>query len=286
MNYRHAYHAGHICDVVKHATLALLIAYMQRKEKGFALLDTHAGCGLYDLHDEKAQKTKESEAGIVPLWKTFGGEDGLEPPELLAAYLRCLKNLNPDGELRFYAGSPFLARQMLRPQDRLIACEAHPDDFAALRRTVLPEADRKNVQLHHRDGYAALKAFLPFAEKRGLILIDPPYEKPDEVDALLKALTLIPERAPQVTVAIWYPVKDRPTLWSFHERLREAKLGEILIAEFLFQPELRADRLNGTGFAFVNPPFILQEQLTALFPLLHQTLETGMGDEGSILTML
>lgn len=270
MNYRHAYHAGNICDVVKHAVLTLLIEYMQQKDKGLGVLDTHAGCGLYDLSDERAQKTQEAEAGAHRVWNRFGS-DAQNTPDVLAPYLTVLRQLNPDGSLRLYPGSPLLARQMLRPQDRLMACELHPEDVRELRRCM---RDDKQAQTHHRDGYEALKALLPMPEKRGLVLIDPPFEAPDKFDALTQAAKHIHAHFPQAVAALWYPIKERPTIWKFHEGLTETGVPKMMVAEFIYHDEFRHDRLNGSGFVFLNPPWTLEKQLNELFPLLHDLLET------------
>ena len=266
MNYRHIYHAGNICDVVKHATLALLITHLRSKETGFTILDTHAGCGSYDLDDPRAQQTGEADTGVRKVWASAAAAT----PEL-APYLDVLRAINPDEVLRTYPGSPVLARRMMRPQDSLIACELHPEDAHILRRQFRGDAQ---AQVHHRDGYGAPKAFLPALKKRGLILIDPPFEQPDEFDALTHAAEAIHAALPQAVVALWYPVKERPTIWRFHEALLAAGLPKLLVAEFIFHPETRSDRLNGSGFIIMNPPWKLEEQLSVLFPALHALLET------------
>lgn len=260
MNYRHIYHAGNICDVVKHAVLTLLIAHLKEKEKGFYLLDTHAGIGLYDLQDERAEKTAEAKDGICKF---------LASPEIpeLADYYAILKKLNPQA-FRYYPGSPLLAQYLLRAQDRLAACELHPEDFKTLKQTV-PKA-----QAHNRDGYEALQAFLPPPEKRGFVLIDPPYEQPDEfakLPGLLKAASL---RWPQGQYALWYPIKDRPILWKFHEEMAATGISKMLCAEFIYEEEARADRLNGCGFIFINPPWQFDTRLQNLLPKIHAALDT------------
>jgi len=270
VNYRHIYHAGNICDVVKHATLALILDHLKKKEKAFAVLDTHAGCGLYDLTDGMALKTGEAAAGIQKLWARALLQDKGQN-DLLASYARVLRNLNPDGILRFYAGSPVLTRRLLREHDRLIACETHPEDSLALRRLF---RDDPQAHVHKRDGYEALSALLPFTERRGLVLIDPPFEKVDEIDALVAAVRTVKTKAPMLPLVLWYPVKDRPALWRFHESLRSIGLREALVAEFIYRPEIRSDRLNGSGMVIVNPPQNLAAHLLALFPVLHHALET------------
>ncbi|MGE4351207.1 MAG: 23S rRNA (adenine(2030)-N(6))-methyltransferase RlmJ [Bdellovibrionales bacterium] len=266
MNYRHAYHAGNTCDVVKHAILCLLLDYLKQKDKGFAVLDTHAGTGRYDLSGEQAQKTREANEGIQGLWKNLK-----EKPPLLRDYLTIVEKFNPTQELTTYPGSPLLTLELERPQDRLIACELHPEDNHTLYQTL---HTYPNVQIHRRDGYEAIKAFLPFPEKRGLIFIDPPYEKPDEYQQLVKAIQTVATKAPGHMLAIWYPIKERPSIWRFHEDVAKLGLLKTLIAEFIFCPEQRSDRLNGSGFLFLNPPWVLEEQLRDLFPLLHEILQT------------
>lgn len=266
MNYRHIYHAGNVCDVVKHAAYALLIERMKTKDAAFGVLDTHAGCGLYDLTDPRALQTGEAGPGIHKLWSS----KALEEP-LLHPYLSILRDLNPDGVMRFYPGSPLLARRSMRAQDRLIACELHPEDAQELRRHMRRE---EGIQLHQRDGYEGIKAFLPLAEKRGLVLIDPPFETPDEIDNLIKAAQLAHARMTGAVIAIWYPIKERPAIWRFHEALTGVGLPKMLKAEFLYRPEVRADRLNGSGLVIVNTPWTFEEELKALFATLHAALET------------
>lgn len=272
MNYRHIYHAGNVCDVVKHSVLALLLDYMATKDKPFAVMDTHAGCGHYDLQDERALKTCEADAGVKKLWTALQGR---EIPTLLATYWQILTRMNADGAMRFYPGSPLLTAHKLREQDRLIACELHPEDVQPLRRALRP---MPLAHVHHRDGYEALGALLPFAEKRGLILIDPPFETPNEFAQLVAAMQRIHARMPSAVVAVWLPIKDRAALWRFYEALAESGVPKLIKAEFMFLPELRGDRLNGTGFVFMNPPWTLEAQLRELFPLLHDLLETETRD--------
>jgi 23S rRNA (adenine2030-N6)-methyltransferase len=271
MNYRHIFHAGNICDVVKHVVFLELLGHLRSKETGFCLLDTHAGSGLYDLHDLRALKTGEAQSGIYKFLRT----SCVETPH----YAHILELFNPDwkpqkpdtlAQFRFYPGSPLFAREMLRPQDRLIACEWHPDEAKDLRRQL---RGMRQAHVHHRDGYEALSAFLPPAENRGLVLIDPPYEEPNEFERLLKAVITSQERWPQGIYMIWYPVKERPAIWRFHEALAASGVPKILAAEFIYEEETRSDRLNGCGFIIVNPPWQFDVRLAALFSLLHEALQ-------------
>ena len=264
MNYRHIYHAGNICDVVKHAVLTLLLERLCMKESGFAVLDTHAGAGLYDLNDPRAQKTGEAAQGILRL---------LAAPLIpeLGGYARVVRELNPDGGMRYYPGSPLLTQRLLRPQDRLTACELHPEEARDLKRLF---RDDKRVHIHERDGYEALMALLPPKEKRGLVLIDPSFEELGEFSRLTQSVTTLAGRWPQCHAMIWYPVKERPAIWRFHEALAATGVSGLLAAEFIYEEETRHDRLNGSGFIFVNPPWQFDQRLMNLFPALHAALGT------------
>jgi 23S rRNA (adenine2030-N6)-methyltransferase len=269
MNYRHVFHAGNICDVVKHGVLTLAIGHLCGKDAPFCVLDSHAGIGAYDFCDPRALKTGEAKEGILKL---------LDAPRLpeLQSYYEVLKKLNPgwDGRssegFRYYPGSPLLALRLLRPEDRLVACELHPDDAAELKRQLFPF---KQAQAHCRDGYEALGAFLPPAEKRGLALIDPPFEEPDEFERLAGALKAACARWPQGIFMAWYPVKERPAIWRFHDRLIAGRMPKILCAEFIYQEET-PDRLNGSGLVLINPPWQMDEKIGRLFSALHDALQT------------
>ncbi len=270
MNYRHIFHAGNICDIVKHVVLVLLIDHLRVKDKPFFLLDTHAGIGIYDLQHLSALKTGEAQNGIYRLIAT-------KPQPLLNEYYKILHKLNPawlpeqPDTFRYYPGSPIIARQMMRAKDRLVLCELHIEDHYELKRQFLEDTQ---VHVHRRDGYEALRAFLPPDEKRGLVLIDPPYEDANEFEHLVSALTASLKRWPLGQYLIWYPVKDRPAIWRFHEALAATGIQKQLSAEFIFQEEIHGDKLNGSGFILINPPWQFEEKLKQLFPLLHQALHT------------
>ena len=268
MNYRHIYHAGNFADVFKHAVLALLIERLKDKPAAFAVLDTHAGAGLYDVESAEAQKTGEFARGFGQV----AGQEGL--PAELDPYLAAVKAANPDGGRRFYPGSPMVARALLRPQDRVAACELHPEDAAELKHRF---ARDPQVETHQRDGYAALTALLPPKEKRGLVLIDPPFELPDERRQVAQALQRAYARWPQGIYAIWYPVKSRGEARLFHAELVNTAIRRQLLAEMTVNDGDDPETLNGCGMVIVNPPFRLAETLKLVLPQLHGKLAVAGG---------
>ncbi len=278
MNYRHAYHAGNFADIVKHAVLALLLERLAAKPSPYFMLDTHAGIGRYDLASEAALKTGEAAAGIGRLLAALAGE--ATPPEL-TAYLGAVAALNdrsPPGERpRWYPGSPRLTRALMRAGDRLVLAEAHPDDARTLKREFAGDAQ---VQVHHRDGWGALKAFLPPPERRGLVLIDPPYESADEADRLVAGLAAAHRRWPGGVYALWYPIKERPWVWRLHEALAATGIRRQLVAELTVFPEDDWRRLNGCGIIVINPPWQVDGAITGLLPRLHSALTAGEGAGG------
>jgi 23S rRNA (adenine2030-N6)-methyltransferase len=264
MNYRHAYHAGNFADVVKHATLALVIERLKAKDAPFAVLDTHAGIGRYDLSSIEAQKTGEFRDGVLRLLES--------PPKALPAelepYLAVVRNLNRGRpELRWYPGSPRLALDLLRPQDRMVLLELHPEDARTL--SALFAGDRR-VSVHNSDGYIGLKAFLPPKERRGLVLIDPPFERRDEFERLARGLRHAHRRWASGQYLLWYPIKDRAPVDAFHAALKAAGIARVLVAELLLRPANDPERLNGCGLVLVNPPWRLDAALASLLPKLAE----------------
>lgn len=270
MNYRHAYHAGNFADVVKHAVLALLIERLKAKDPAFCVLDTHAGIGRYDLRSTPAQKTGEFRSGILRLLE----HDPRSLPAELKPYLGAVRALNGGANfsaaaLRWYPGSPRLVRSLMRRQDKLTLLELHPEDAASL--SELFARDRQ-VTVRQADGYIGLKALLPPPERRGLVLIDPPFERRDEFERLAKGLRQAYRRWATGQYLLWYPIKDRPPVEAFHEALRAAGIPRILVVEFLLRPADDAERLNGCGLVLVNPPWKTDEALGALLPALAAIL--------------
>jgi 23S rRNA (adenine2030-N6)-methyltransferase len=266
MNYRHAYHAGNFADVVKHAVLARIVEYLKLKEKAFRVIDTHAGIGLYDLSAEEAQKTGEWQDGIGRL------VDATLKPEianLLNPLLGAVHAMNPDGGLRFYPGSPLIVRHLLRKQDRLSAIELHPADAALLRERFAGDFQARVIEL---DGWLALGAHLPPKEKRGLVLIDPPFEQEGEFDRLVDGLVRAHRRWPGGIFALWYPLKDRAAVNRFRADLVETGIPKVLDIRFEVRPPSPEPRLDGTGMIVVNPPYQLEAELRTLLPALKTLL--------------
>ncbi|MEA1676053.1 23S rRNA (adenine(2030)-N(6))-methyltransferase RlmJ [Nitrospirillum sp. BR 11163] len=281
MNYRHAFHAGNPADVMKHAILALLMTRLTAKTTPFAVLDTHAGIGRYDLTGDEATRTSEAALGIQRLLQVAeAGALSAPAAEALAPYLDAVRIAagrapgQPLGAITNYPGSPCLARTFLRENDRLILAELHPEDARTLKGVF--RGDRQ-VAVHHMDGWTALKAHLPPKEKRGLVLIDPPFEAADDFDRLVAGLALAHGRWPTGIYALWYPIKDRATGWRLHQRLEDSGIPRILAAELTWNDDARVDRLNGSGMILVNPPWQLDETLRQMLPSLHEALGFAQG---------
>ncbi|WVT74388.1 23S rRNA (adenine(2030)-N(6))-methyltransferase RlmJ [Sinorhizobium chiapasense] len=266
MNYRHIYHAGNFADVLKHAVLARLVTYLQQKEKAFRVLDTHAGIGLYDLSSEEAQKTGEWRDGIGRL---LDGDLPAEIAAILAPYLSSIRTLNPGAELALYPGSPKLARMLFRPQDRLSAMELHPQDYETLHRLFDGDFQSRITEL---DGWLALGAHLPPKEKRGLILVDPPFEKEGEYERLVDGLARAHRRFSGGIYCLWYPLKQGAPIKAFHEALKALEIPKMLCAELSVRSDRETTGLSGSGLIIVNPPFTLKGELDLLLPFLKARL--------------
>lgn len=265
MNYRHAYHAGNFADVVKHVVLTRILEYLKRKPGAFRVIDTHAGIGVYDLSSEEAQKTGEWHDGIGKLL-------GAEAPEvvatLLVPYLDAVQSFNEANSLEYYPGSPAITRHLLRSIDRLTAIELHPADYSTLKSHFEGDWQVRAIEL---DGYLAMGAHLPPKEKRGLVLVDPPFEKPGEFGRLFDGLVRAVKRWPGGTYALWYPIKDRDAVGNFREALRESGIPKMLDISFEIRQPSAEPRFDGTGMIVVNPPFVLKTELELILPWL-QTL--------------
>lgn len=268
MNYRHTYHAGNFADVFKHALLALVLDHLRGKETPFRVIDSHAGIGRYDLGAEAPNKTGEWRDGIGRL--TAG-----KPPAGLEGYLAAVRAANGGGPaIRWYPGSPRVARWFLRPRDRLALVELHPEDAGTLRQEF---AGDPQVTIHEMDAYAALKALLPPIERRGLVLIDPPYEARDEFARVSRGLAQALRRWPTGIYAIWYPIKGRAPVDAFLRDVAALAPGPALAAELLIRPDNDPERLNGCGMVVLNPPWRLDAALEALLPALRGRLAHEKG---------
>jgi 23S rRNA (adenine2030-N6)-methyltransferase len=271
MNYRHAYHAGNFADVLKHAVLALVIEHLKLKPAPFRVIDTHAGLGIYDLGSEAATKTGEWRDGIGRI------ERAELPPEAAAAlapYLGVVRALNAEGPLARYPGSPLLARRLMREDDRLVVNELHPEDRAALTRLSARDPQTKVLAL---DGFTALKSLLPPKERRGVVLVDPAYEVPGELERLLQGLKDVARRFATGTILLWYPIKDLRQIAAFHQRIAELGFAKAMAVELMVRKPDDPTRLNGAGLIVVNAPFTLWAKLEAVLPELARLLAQGEG---------
>jgi 23S rRNA (adenine2030-N6)-methyltransferase len=269
MNYRHAYHAGNFADVVKHVVLARLLEYLKQKDKAFRVIDTHAGIGRYDLSSVEAQKTGEWQGGIGRL---IDAELDARVAALLVPYLEVVRELNPNGGVKTYPGSPLIARHLLRKQDRLTAIELHPQDAGRLKAVLAGDFQVRVIEL---DGWLALGAHLPPKEKRGLVLIDPPFEEEGEFSRLVDGLSRAHRRWPGGIYALWYPIKDRKAVLAFRKALKETGIPKLLDIAFEIRPASSEPSLDGSGLVVVNPPFTLEGELRLLLPALHRLLAVG-----------
>ncbi|HEA3245778.1 23S rRNA (adenine(2030)-N(6))-methyltransferase RlmJ [Pasteurella multocida] len=264
LSYRHSFHAGNHADVLKHLVLMLIIENLQQKEKGFYYLDTHAGVGRYRLFSEEAEKTAEFEQGIARLWQ----RDDL--PEEVARYIKLIKQVNYGGKaLRYYAGSPLIAAKMLRSQDRALLTELHPSDYPLLRNN-FKEFD--NVTTKRDNGFQQLKATLPPKERRGLVLIDPPYELKEDYDLVVNAIEEGYKRFATGIYAIWYPVVLRQQTKRILKGLEKTGIRKILQIELAVRPDSDQRGMTASGMIVINPPWTLTQQMQNILPYLTNVL--------------
>ncbi|MDX2288103.1 MAG: 23S rRNA (adenine(2030)-N(6))-methyltransferase RlmJ [Hyphomicrobiaceae bacterium] len=266
MNYRHAYHAGNFADVLKHVVLAQVIEHLKRKPAPFRVIDTHAGLGVYDLGGPEAGKTGEWQDGIGRIWQS-------DPPgrlaDILEPYIGVISRLNAQGSLRLYPGSPLIAHALMRSNDVLIANELHPADRATLEETLGGAGNAKVLGL---DAWVAVKSLLPPKERRGLILVDPPFEEPDELGRIIAGLANAGRRFATGVYMVWYPIKDLPPIMAFHARLAGLGLEKVVAVDLVVDRPSATDRLNGCGIVIVNPPFGLLPHLMDALPWLTARL--------------
>ena len=267
LSYQHEYHAGNHADVLKHAVLALALRALQRKDKPLRVLDGWAGAGRYDLASREARRNAEHENGIARLLaaKTV-------PPEL-DPYLAAVRAANPEAKLRYYPGSPRIARNLLRPGDHLVLMELHPRAFGALRRNF---AGDRQVHVHRRDAFEGIPALVPPPERRGLVLIDPSYEVREDFRRVVELLQASHQRWPGGCYVVWYPwIRDRQAE-RFPAAVAAAGIRRIYRVELQVESGL-FDGMRGSGLLIVNPPHGLETQLRSLLPWLWETLAVSGG---------
>lgn len=264
MNYRHSFHAGNSADVVKHSLLIALVRALQLKQSPLTLIDTHAGCGLYDLYGPDAQRTGESAQGVL---RAFAA-----PNPLLDDYRAAVQAVNDGAEPRLYPGSPRFLAQLLRPQDFLILNEKHPEDVHALRSAMRGTA----AAVHERDAYELWLALLPPRTPRGVVVVDPPYEQLDERARITATLAAAHRKWAHGVTVIWFPLKDRATHARWKEQLRKLGIPKLLCVEHWLYDSDQPGIYNGAGLFIVNPPYAFTQAL----PPLLEALRTALAPEG------
>lgn len=308
MNYRHAYHAGNFADVLKHAVLALVIEHMKLKAAPFRVIDTHAGTGLYDLAGVEAGKTGEWHQGIGRL---LAERLPIGIADILSPYLTAVREIDAevragtlnlhvgdvlasregtasavvpqpaaaDDLLRAYPGSPLLARRLLRRGDVLAVNELHEVDREELARRFAGDPQTRVLGI---DGWTAVKSLLPPRERRGVVLVDPPFEQPGELQRMVRAVSEVMRRFATGTVLLWYPIKDPRLIAEFHRELASLGASKLIAADLMLRQPVDLDRLNGTGLAVLNPPFTLAGKLEAVLPFLAKVLGEDKSARGRV----
>ncbi len=271
MNYRHSFHAGNSADVVKHSLLIALVRALQQKPGPLTLIDTHAGCGLYDLEGEDAQRTGESTQGVL---RAFA-----DPNPLLDDYCAVVQAVNVGAEPHVYPGSPRILAQLLRPQDFLIVNEKHPKDACTLRGVMRDTS----AAVHERDAYELWLAMLPPRTARGVVVVDPPYEQPDDRERITATLAAANRKWAHGVTVIWFPLKDRATHSRWKAQLRKLGIPKLLGVEHWLYDDDQPDIYNGAGLYIVNPPYAFMQVLPPLLEALRAVLAPD-GHRGEITT--
>ncbi|MBN3050150.1 23S rRNA (adenine(2030)-N(6))-methyltransferase RlmJ [Pectobacterium brasiliense] len=263
LSYRHSFHAGNHADVLKHTVQSLIITALKEKEKPFLYLDTHAGAGRYQLSGEHAERTGEYLDGIAKIWQRDDIPAELEP------YMQAVRTYNHNGQLRYYPGSPLIARQLLREQDKLHLTELHPSDFPLLRNEFQKDSRTKVLR---DDGYQQLKSQLPPLSRRGFVLIDPPYELKTDYQAVVKGIQEGHKRFATGVFALWYPVVLRQHIKRMLKELEATGIRNILQIELAVLPDSDRYGMTASGMIVINPPWKLAAQMKSVLPWLHSVL--------------
>ena len=272
LSYRHAFHAGNHGDILKHIILVEIISYLHQKDKAFWVIDTHAGAGSYSLTSKRAEKNKEFESGITRLWKKD------DHPTELTPYLQLVESINPKHQLSIYPGSPWLAKNLIRPQDKLHLFELHPDDYPRLKKRL---GGHSNINVSKTDGFKALKSLLPPQPRRGLIHIDPSYETKDDYLKVISSVQEGLKRFSNGTYMIWYPIINNHLAQKLPEKLK--KIGADKWANYSLR--ISADQegygMTGSGVFVINPPWQLTEKMKIILPYLAKTLSDHIPSDES-----
>ena len=268
LSYQHGYHAGNFADVLKHLTLTRILSYMKQKDKPLFYLETHAGKGQYDLKDKQSEKTGEYKEGIEYIWN-----NKKLLPDVYQDYMQVLNEINPNGKLRHYPGSPLLAIKNLRHQDRIYLCELHPTEFNALNK--LPHFNKK-VFVSNTDGIKQLKALLPPQEKRGLIFINPSYEMKDEYKNIPLAIKQAYSHFANGVYCLWYPLVNKKFTEQLHLGISDIGAKNTLKIEF-YHTLAQNEGMTGCGLSIINPPFTLAEEMNTVL----KTLKTYFNPDTS-----
>ncbi|EJB8416834.1 23S rRNA (adenine(2030)-N(6))-methyltransferase RlmJ [Vibrio vulnificus] len=268
LSYRHSFHAGNHADVVKHIVQSLILDSLKQKDKSFVYHDTHSGVGRYDLTHEWSEKTGEYKQGVARIW------DRSDLPADIASYIDSIKALNNGDKLRYYPGSPRVARAQLRDQDRMVLTELHPSDYPLLEQEF--HRDRQ-VSIYKEDGFQRLKASLPPQERRGLVLIDPPYELAKEYRDVVQAIYQSHKRWATGIYAIWYPVVNRCDIDDMLEGLEGLGIRKILQIELGVSPDTNERGMTASGMIVINPPWKLESQMQQILPFLKEAIAPATG---------
>lgn len=263
LSYRHAFHAGNFADVLKHSVLTLVLEYMTRKEKGFYYIDSHSGAGMYSLADEYAQKTGEFKDGIAKLINQ------VDIPEALIDYINVIKSFNDDGKLDYYPGSPAIAKYFDRRQDSAHLFELHPSDIQ-----LLSEYCQRWYKSHvnQSDGYQGVLGLLPPPSRRGIVLIDPPYELKEDYSKAVTTIINAYKKFATGTYILWYPVVKRELIVKMQSQFSQSTVKNILQVEYCQLDDTDEYGMTGTGLFIVNPPWQLNKQLSEILPFIKEKL--------------
>jgi len=268
MNYQHAFHAGNFADVHKHAVLARILVYLRQKPSPFRVIDSHAGAGHYDLFAAESSRSGEWREGIERVWREPALARG-QVGELLAPYLEVIAACNPGGDLRSYPGSPLIVQKLIRSQDRLVACELEPRAASLLAATLRGDRRAKALTI---DGWTAIGAYVPPKERRGIVLVDPPFEQPADFLRLSQELAAAHRKWPTGIYMLWYPIKTREPPDALARRLQRLGIAKMLRCEMILHPPHADAGLAGSGLILINPPFTLEADLRILLPALVRVL--------------